>query len=76
MKPMSRAQRLTLNTLATHLLFPGYCEIMLDTGLKSYKAVDWVLDALERRQYIARDGDDYIVTDAGRAALQSKDGAA
>ena len=70
--PMSRAQRATLRTLAGHRLFPGYCEIMADTGLKSYKAVDWVLDALERREYVAvDDAGDYMVTESGYAALHA-----
>jgi hypothetical protein len=43
--------------------------LMLETGCTSYKAVDWVLDALERRGYVSRASGDYQVTDAGRAAL-------
>jgi hypothetical protein len=61
---------MTLRELSRHHLFPGYCELMLQTGLKSYKSVDWVLDAVERRGYIEKDDDgDYIVTTAGRAIL-------
>ena len=53
--------------------FDGYCEIMLQTGLTSYKAVDWVLDALERRGCIERDDCyGYRVTDTGRLALNGK----
>lgn len=69
MKPMSKAQRVVLRSLNSDRLFPGYCELMLDTGLKSFKSVDWVLDALERRGLIKRDGDDYVLTEAGLAAL-------
>lgn len=69
--PNTPAQRLVLQELNSHRLFPGYCELMLATGLKSYKAVDWVLDALERRGLVRRDDHgDYELTDNGRAALQ------
>jgi hypothetical protein len=74
---MSSAQRSVLGVLASHRLFPGYFELMAHTGLNSYRAVDWVLDALERRAFIQRDasGEDYEVTDAGRAALAKARGA-
>lgn len=71
-KPMSKAQRVALEELA-HCGgsgFPGYSELMLQLDLTSYKAVDWVLDALIRRGYLQDDNDGgYEVTDSGRAAL-------
>lgn len=68
---MSPTQRKVLRLLNSYRLYPGHCELMLDTGLKSYKSVDWVLDALERRSLVSRDDHgDYVLTDAGRAALQ------
>lgn len=70
-KPMSRAQRIVLRELDTPMGFTGYCELQMETGLSSYKAVDWVLDALERRGYITPNGhgDGYDITEAGKAAL-------
>jgi predicted transcriptional regulator len=68
-KPMTKTQRVVLRALNSYRLFPGYCELMLDTGLKSYKAVDWVLDALERRELVKRDGEDYVLTEKGLNAL-------
>jgi hypothetical protein len=68
-RPMTKTQRIVLRTLNSYVMFPGYCEIMLDTGLKSYKSVDWVLDALERRGLVTRDGEDYVLTESGLAAL-------
>jgi hypothetical protein len=67
---MTRAQRVVLRSL-DRPFFPGYCDLMQDAGLTSYTAVDWVLDALERRALIARNdhSDGYDITDAGRAAL-------
>jgi LexA DNA binding domain len=65
-KPMTATQRHVLRML-THG-FPGYCELMARAGLRSYKSVDWVLDALARRGYVNPD-DEYLITDAGRAAL-------
>lgn len=71
-RPMTDTQRAALRAIAGYHLFPGYCELMLDLGLTSYKAVDWVLDALERRGMVKRDEHgDYIVTDAGAAALKN-----
>lgn len=73
-RPMTAAQRAVLRELAAaDGRFDGYCEIMLQTGLKSYKAVDWVLDALERRGYIVPNGhgDGYELTDAGRSAADA-----
>lgn len=67
-KPMSRAQRGLLRGMAWSG-FNGYCEAMDDSGCGSWKQVDWVLDALERRGYINYENGEPCVTDAGRAAL-------
>lgn len=68
---MTRAQRAALHLLADPIGPGGYCDLMLDTGCTSYKAVDWVLDALARRGYTeVVDGRDWpVATAAGRAAL-------
>jgi hypothetical protein len=72
-RAMSPTQKMVLRELAHHTLFPGYCEIMLQTGLKSFKAVDWVLDALERRGMVTRDSyGDYIATESGLRALNTR----
>jgi hypothetical protein len=68
-KPMTKTQRVVLRALNSYVMFPGYCELMLDAGLKSYKSVDWVLDALERRELVKRDGEDYVLTEKGLSAL-------
>jgi hypothetical protein len=69
---LTRAQRCVLRELSGWHLFPGYCELMLQTGLKSFKSVDWVLEALERRKLVERDSEgDFVVTDSGREVLKS-----
>jgi hypothetical protein len=65
---MSAAQKILLKSLSLYG-FDGYCDAMSTTGCKSYKSVDWVLDALERRGYIHYVNGDPEVTDAGRRAL-------
>lgn len=67
-KPMSSAQRGLLLGMALSG-FDGYCQAMEDSGCSSWKSVDWVLDALERRGYINYENGEPRVTDAGRAAL-------
>jgi hypothetical protein len=71
---MSRAQQIVLRRLVrSEGALEGYCDLLAETGLNNYRAVDWVLDALERRGFIAKNehGDGYDVMDAGRAALAS-----
>jgi hypothetical protein len=75
-KPMSRAQRAALRLLDCPMGPGGYCDLMLETGCTSYKAVDWVLDALARRGFTEPDAtrDWPAVTPAGRAALEARCG--
>lgn len=69
-KPMSRCQVIVLDQLSDLPSFPGYCELMLQTGITSYTAIDWVLDALARRGYVDPEKE-YTLTPAGEAALKA-----
>lgn len=76
MKELSRAQRIVLRHLCRNG-WRGYCELQQETGLSSYNAVGWVLDALERRNLIVQGRDvSYEVTSEGFAAGGYRDVAA
>jgi hypothetical protein len=70
MKPMSPTQEKMLRQLTMRHAHAGTAELMLQTGLTSAMAVDWVLNALHRRGLITF-GDEgaSVITDAGNAAL-------
>ena len=68
-RPLTAAQRAVLVELNGHILFPGYCELMLLTGLKSWTSVDWVVSALLRRGLLTGENGDIEVTEAGRKAV-------